>query len=556
MTPETARLLLRNLLARLDADSRAERPQFGGVVSGDERAALRLLIDDQEDEGGAPPPPPPPPVELNTKALRFDEPQAAGWTLCLDFGTAKSKAFAASDDDEPELLPLAIGKADEDLDGAVHEVISSVWIDDDGLLFAGSAAIRRSMEYGGSSVNRHRLDSLKQEISQVHPEDGVAPLRRSLPKEVDPTLTLTYEDAITAYLAYLTDLATTELESDKKVGTRYVQRRFTLPWWTEEQRQWAGDLIKVLLRRAQLLADTYRDGWRHGVHVAGLKQTLRAAAALDERLEWMVPAKRENPVLEALAASSARLWNDSSARELMLVVDVGAGTTDLSLFWVVQPKGKFHRAWPVKPCGTAIKQAGDTLDSLLVKELLRRAGLGADRGEERRAKDGLSRRRIRRLKETLFEIHKITEQLVTDHTVILRLDEFMELDGIKIFEKRISDEIQGLLDRVHDSWEPAAGDHGITLVLTGGGSQLPMIQNLQHKSWKLGKRTVRCRLAASVPDGVASKFSEEFIREYPKLAVAMGGALPRRLDERDALNEWMGGTPPPGGLERFQTRGV
>ena len=563
MTPETARLLLRNLLARLEADSRTERPQFGGVVSADEREALRLLIEDQDDEGGGQSHPPTPPdrpkpstVELNTSALDFDESQAPSWTLCLDFGTAKSKAFAASDEDEPELLPLAIGRADDDVDRAVHEVISSVWIDDDGLLFTGSAAIRRSMEYGNSSANRHRLDSLKQEISQVHPEDGVAPLRQSLPKDVDPTSTLTYEDAITAYLAYLTDLATTELESDDRVGTRYVRRRFTLPWWTEEQRKWAGDLLTVLLRRAQLLADTYRGSWRAGIHVAELKRALREAAAHDEKLAWMVPTKPDNPVLEALAAASARLWSDSSARELMLVVDVGAGTTDLSLFWAVQSAGEFHRAWPIVPCGAAIKQAGDTLDSLLVKELLRKAELGADRGEERRVRDGLSRRRIRRIKETLFEVGTITEQLVTDHTVTLRLDQFMELDGIKTFEKRISDEIQGLLDRVHGSWDPAAGDRGITLVLTGGGSQLPMIQNLKYKPWRLGKRTVRCRLAKGVPDGVASKFSDDVIREYPKLAVAMGGALPMRLDERDALNEWKGGAPTPGMLERFQTRGL
>lgn len=569
MKPEAALLLLKSLLARLDADARAERPQLLGLVSDDERDALRLLLDDQADSEHRPPTEPerrlprpdatttvPSAVELNTDALGFSESPAPGWTLCLDFGTAKSKAFAASDEAEPELVPLAIGNADDDLDRAVHEVISSIWIDDDGLLFTGSLAVRRSVEYGDPSANRHRLDSLKQEISQVHPEDGVAPLRSPLPKEVDPTSTLTYEDAITVYLAYLTDLATTELESNKKVGTRYVRRRFTLPWWTDEQRKWAGDLLTLVLRRAQLLADTYRGRWRRGIHVSEFKRALAAAATHDERLAWMVPPQPENPVLEALAAASARLWNDSSARELMLVVDVGAGTTDLSLFWVVQSEGKFHRAWPIMPCGAAIKQAGDTLDSLLVKELLRKAELGADRGEERRAKDGLSRRRVRRVKEALFEVRTVTEQLATDHTVTLRLDEFLELDGIKTFEKRISDEIQGLLDRVHDSWEPAAGDRGITLVLTGGGSQLPMIQNLRNKPWKLGMRTVRCRLAASVPDDVADKFSDEFIQEYPKLAVAMGGALPMRLDERDALNEWMGGSPAPGTLEAFPTKGV
>ena len=476
--------------------------------------------------------------------------------LCLDFGTAKSKAFAASDDeDEPKLSPLPVGKADEDLDGSVHEVSSSVWIDDNGLLFVGSEAIKRGMVYGDlSRTTRRRLDSLKQEISQVRPEDGAAQLGRKLPTEVDPTSTLTYSDVITFYLAYLTDLATTALAD--LLGTRYVRRRFTVPWWTPEQRRWAGDWLAKSLMRAQLLADTFHGKWREGIHVDVIKCSLVHAATHDGQLTWMLAAESTNGILEALAAASARLWNDKSAREVMLVVDVGAGTTDLSLFWVVQRNGEFHRAWPVMPCGTAIRQAGDTLDGLLVSEVLRKAGLGADTTLQKRVSDSLYRGSVRRLKETLFETGQITENLVSDHTVRLTREEFMNSDGIKRFENRIAEEIQKLLDGVHETWGEAAGNRGITLVLTGGGCRLPMIRGLKDKQWRLGNRVVACRLAPDVPDGVAERFSAEFIREYPKLAVAMGGAVRMRLDERDAMCDWQGGAPPPGELERIQIKGV
>ncbi len=46
------------------------------------------------------------------------------------------------------------------------------------------------------------------------------------------------------------------------------------------------------------------------------------------------------------------------------------------------------------------------------------------------------------------------------------------------------------------------------------------------------------------------------IQVYPRLAVAMGGALKTRLDERNALPEWMGGELRPGRLESFATKGV
>lgn len=206
MTESEALGLLKNLLARLDADAAAERPLFRGVVSDAERGALRTLLEgagsrrpsaepvtpvdpvaEPSEEGSAETPVAA--VELNTDALRLDASPAPEWVLCLDFGTAKSKAFAATDDEEqPELEPLPVGQADNDLDGSVHEVSSCVWIDDDGRLFVGSEAVKRDMNYGGE---RRPLHSLKQEISQVDPEDGEAELARKLPRDVDPTSTLT-----------------------------------------------------------------------------------------------------------------------------------------------------------------------------------------------------------------------------------------------------------------------------------------------------------------------------------------------------------------------------
>ena len=557
------KLLLENLLDRLDADAGSDQPRFRSIVSDKEREALRSLLNGP-DEGPRPPKPPPGPVKppiapkpgptLVTKALQYKESPAPEWTLCLDFGTAKSKAFAATNvEEDPELLPLPIGKADNDMDGSMHEVSSSIWIADDGLLFVGSEAVKRGIDYGNST--RRRLDSLKQEISQLHPESDHSRLERRLAKEVDPTSTLTYSDAIVIYLGYLTDLATTELERNPQVGTRYIQRRFTLPWWEKDQRQWAGEFLSKSLVHAQLLADTIQNEWRSGIRVDRIKSMLHEATKHDEQLAWMVLTEPESGVLEALAAASARIWNDSYARNMMLVVDVGAGTTDISLFWVVQEArngqsersskvlDSFHRAWPIEPCGTAIRQAGDTLDSLLMKELLERANLGEDWDLRRRVRDGILRNSVRRLKERLFETGEITEVLVNDRRVQLTKDEFMDLKGVKSFEQQICEEIGRLLVKVHESWEKAP-KHGITLVLTGGGSSLPMIRNLAGRRWTIGKQEITCQLATSVPPAVEDRFSSAFVREYPRLSVAMGGALRMRLDERNTLVEWYGATPP------------
>ena len=55
---------------------------------------------------------------------------------------------------------------------------------------------------------------------------------------------------------------------------------------------------------------------------------------------------------------------------------------------------------------------------------------------------------------------------------------------------------------------------------------------------------MECRLATDVPAYVAESFESDFIREYPRLSVAMGGALKMLLDEHDTLDQWYGATPP------------
>ena len=552
------RLLLRNLLERLDADAAAERSVLRGQISDRERNALRSLLDHAEStapgvlqQSAATPTPQVAVSEfaLNTAVLQFESPQNPNWTLCLDFGTAKSKAFAANGDDPPQLEPLPLGEADEDLDQSVHDMSSSVWIADDGLLFLGSEAVKRGDS--GDPLSRTRLDSLKQVISRVHALEGADSLQARLPTDVDPTATLTYLEAITIYLAYLTDLATTALE--ERSLPRYVRRTFTVPWWTMQQRRWTGDLLSTALIRGQLLADTFHGRWREGIQVQDVKKAVNAAAPYDEKLSWMLADQSRYGILEALAAASARLWTDRAARDVMLVVDVGAGTTDVSLFLVVQKDGEFHRSWPIAPGGVAIRQAGDTLDSLLVVEIMKRAALGEDKTLREQVSRGLNRD-ARRLKETMFKTGKVTAGLVNDDAVTMTAGEFLKLSGTQKFEGLVVDRIQKLLDEVDGSWVKAVSDR-ITLVLTGGGAGLPMIGDLAKRSWKLGNRSVRCRLAPEVPDFVRERFDTDFVQEYPRLAVSMGGALRMRLDEKGALKTFEGGTPPPGGLDSFPTRG-
>ena len=139
--------------------------------------------------------------------------------------------MASTDDEAPKLLELARKR---DGDRAVYAVSSSVWIDDNGLMFAGSEAVKLGiLRAQGGAGGRRRLDSLKQELSQIQSAHDVS--SKLLEPDLNPSgVRLTYDHAITFYLSGPgTDLACSELQAQNL--SRYVKRRFTLPWWWPEQ---------------------------------------------------------------------------------------------------------------------------------------------------------------------------------------------------------------------------------------------------------------------------------------------------------------------------------
>lgn len=493
---------------------------------------------------------------INETAWSLSVPQSDGYVLSLDFGTAKSKAFAASVNGDPEdadLVELALGRRDNDLDGAVYTVASSVWISDDGLMYAGSAALRKSMQAGSvGNATRRRLDSVKQQLTLISVEQNLGSLK--LEAEINPTnIDLSYEDAVCFYLAFLTDLAVSELAG--RGHSRYIRRRFTIPAWRASQRAWAAPILAKLLVRAQVLADTFHGHWANGIPAATLKSVMAAAKLHETELLYLLDGYNgqsgafPNGLLEPLAAGSGRIMADRHARNLVLVVDVGAGTTDFSLFWSVQG-AKGRKAFPVEPCGDAVRVAGDILDEILLAELLRRADGGSGDWMRKRFETEIRHGGIRRMKETLFLTGRL-DVTVADQSVSIELPEFLNNDRVKRFSLTIEEAIRKFLCSVDSSWQKA--DQAL-LVLTGGGASLPMIKDLVNKRWELGGRSISFKAAEAVPEAI-QEFDADFQKEYPQLAVAIGGALPV-LDERFIIREFAGAATKPGPLERTQMTGL
>lgn len=606
MTPQSAVHYLESLVDRLDAKLSA----FKGLVSSQEHNALKWLLERARRQAAAtesapaltptasastfgaararegivvrgpsampvPPAPAPqsapkpkarPTVKLDLASVNRDKVDKPDLTLCVDFGTAQSKACVAehksgSDATDYQLIEIGLGLEDGDQE-TVYPVSSSVWIDDDGLMWFGAEAIRRSSSYKGTK-ERARLDSLKHWITIATSESEITELELS--EQNNPTREpLTIDDLVTMYLAYITDLSTTAIHKKRKA--RYVSRRFTLPCWPDEHRTWSLPYLASRIRRAQVLADTFHGQWRSGVPVAKAADALRAVAEYDSAVAYLLDRDKNSDrercrfwggVLEPIAAGSSRLWRERNFRELVLTLDVGAGTTDLALSFVVQNRHSKigvvgHRAIPVAPTACALPIAGDYLDQGLLELLLARAGLAHGTDAYLRAAGRLRLTGARRLKEQLFRTGTLATR-VGDKVIQISKSQFLASSTAREFEQRIRRAMDEFVGQLHPTWKPNVDR--ITLVATGGSSRLPFIEKLNGSAVPVLGRTSKLVAAPMLPEEL-EEYSDRFQEAYPQMAVAIGGCCPTLMNEQHTIVDWQGGVAAPGPLTRYATKGI
>jgi hypothetical protein len=94
----------------------------------------------------------------------------------------------------------------------------------------------------------------------------------------------------------------------------------------------------------------------------------------------------------------------------------------------------------------------------------------------------------------------------------------------------------------------------LAVIVRGLRDEITFFSELADEHWTIAGKNVRFRKARPVPQRISDTFDADFQREYPQLAVAVGGVLPL-LDERSMLSEWMGGAGNPGQLERYAVTG-
>lgn len=469
-------------------------------------------------------------VSLVTDSLDLNEALDQDVLLCLDFGTAMSKAFAQSDNGQAFELELGAQAG-----GEGYAVPSSVFISDSGRILLGYEAVEASQEL--SESNRQRLDSIKSWLSQR--SDGDLD-RFQLSPEMNPTdVKLTEGDLIRIYLAYLTDLAVSQVQTwdaDDTRGplSRYIRRRFAHPCWpSAAQKVWADRLMRKWMAEAQILADTFHGKWEGGLDVAEAKAAVDQVRALNRCPDYLIA----DGVPEPVAVAAGALVDGEEKRLPFMVIDVGAGTTDFGVFLLREDEAReITRVFQIPGSIKALMQAGDRIDMMLKKFILDAQGVDLSEPHGRLVAADLSRR-IRGLKERLFATGSV-QYVLTDGTLgKVGLEEFLAARPVKEFSERIEQGFMNVLEGLDDTWLNYLAQADLSVILTGGGASLPMMKSLSA-GWVdvRGKRIGR-KAVNPLPEWIRED-APDLEPVYPQLAVAIGGAaheLPETVDGPQAF---------------------
>ena len=464
-----------------------------------------------------------PQVKLNLSALgpRVARDDAR---ICLDFGTAMSKATlvvdgGTSETEDIHVLPLG-GPGDQE-EVSETMLISSVYIDNGGILRFGKAAVDYSMPEG-SDGSRGRLDNIKRRLSEEGWDEQVN--RRFNPTNIP----VSYGDMVLAYLAFLTWTINTCL-----VDTGYpknMPRRFAVPCFSGEKRHEVHHKLKKLVGEAQILSDTFGPKLRDGIPLSMFVQAIEELRRSSREYPFVL-----DDVVEPLGVANSIMSWTRPIDSLVLVIDIGAGTSDLSLYRLkINPERDESVGIEVEGSARVLTEAGNHLDRLLIALIVKKSGITSDDSRWINVQSALELR-IREFKESLFQDDSVLVVLEWIE-VEIELEEFLGLEAVRQFGRNLRSTMIEILESVDQSWVgwiKANPGRYLTVALTGGGAELPMVKELAGGSITIRGSAIETKRAIRFPDWLR-EVDENLEGDYPRVAVAIGGGRRRLIDRGEA----------------------
>jgi molecular chaperone DnaK (HSP70) len=443
------------------------------------------------------------------------------WTLCIDFGTAFSKAAAApsglwSRFDPSYVRPLMLGSHEGR--GNAFLLESAVFVDDDRILF-GRAAVARANAIG--DTKRSALRSFKTLLSV---SDLDRALNTNAPASIDPHRIFQMRDLIVLYLAYLLAAIDRAAASDTMLAQAELSNwRYAAPAWRNVDG--AGmhrDIVRLFAE-----AEAFRLAAGRRLLAADGLSLRMVSDALPRSAEEAQPTEM-GLIFEATAAAAYTSVGLEDSPSHTIVVDMGAGTTDIGALARLGP-----RTFEMPDARVTLKQAGDFIDRVIADLVLGAAKWARSREQKAELWTALMRQ-IGDIKETVFADGRATLRN-QGRSVTLAMRDVERDEDIRDFTRSLREAYDHALAIVRADAR-ARGRSEVQAVAVGGGAATPFVQELLQR--KSGSTRPRVRPRRAVPDWARSGvFKGNLAPVFPQLAISIGGAIAPdgMLAERDVI---------------------
>jgi molecular chaperone HscA len=241
----------------------------------------------------------------------------------------------------------------------------------------------------------------------------------------------------------------------------------------------------------------------------------------------------ERAVLEAVAAASGIRDRFPNKRPQVLVVDVGAGTTDIGVFKFVVPKNGEMIVAPYRGGMRAVQTAGNDLDAALIGLAVSKLGLPEDCEPLRRFKRRL-RDIIRTTKARLCEDGTVEIDVADAPRISIELAELIATPLVAHYLKSFGVAVQQALENTGASFRSLRDDS--VVVFSGGGGSLPFLVDAFKAPVQLASGPVHFAVDNAVPAWVSTTVPD-ITAVYPQIAVATGGCSPFLPTERHIVDD-------------------
>lgn len=421
--------------------------------------------------------------------------------LCIDLGTAFSKAVEARADAETAVDPASLNILNiGEIAGEVSPVMvsSALFIGDDRLHF-GARAVRAC---------EARLDQGREGLFAFKSIVGAPDLAHAIEarpaKQVDPSGAFRRRDLIVLYLAWLVRLAEAAGGDIRTRGLRY-----TRPDWPTAE----GDpdaLVARLFEEAVAVIDRVGDAL---TAPEGLACDVALAAVAAARTAQPMRPIVEGAAFEAVAAASCHALMSAGVRRV-LVFDIGAGTTDFAALRIDQ-----GRLSEIPAARRTIAIGGDFLDQTLLDVAIQKARGLKTVSEKARAWRGALK--VRECKEQVFSEGRGV-MLIDGKPMIVKLSEISGQRDFsqakKTLQRALADALDALSADVKGERNPV-----VHVVLAGGGANLKFVQEMVRGAKAKGAKVEALPIAPAWTHD--ARFGGNLAPIFPQLSIAIGAAV-------------------------------